>query len=92
MAAVWYLNDNANIDYARRAPNGGHLLQPVLFVNGDFDQMNSISGNRLGDPMREACPHFTVTNLPGAHWLLQERKAELVQTIRAWLQSKGFRK
>ncbi len=84
---AWYLNDDANIAYARKAPNGGRLSQPVLFVNGDFDQINSINGNRLGDPMRAACSDLTVTSLPGAHWLPLECKAELIQVIRTWLQS-----
>ncbi|WP_091905638.1 alpha/beta fold hydrolase [Chitinasiproducens palmae] len=85
---AWYLNDEANIAYARRAPDSGHLSLPVLFLNGDYDLMNSIEGNRLGEPMRLACADLSVTNLPGAHWLPLERKAEVVQAIRAWLQDK----
>ena len=56
---AWYLNDAANIAYARRAPDGGRLSQPVLFVNGDWDAICSIAGNRGGDPMRDACAHLT---------------------------------
>jgi len=85
---AWYLNDDANIAYAREAPNGGRLTLPVLFVNGDFDQINTINGNRMGDPMRAACSDLTVTNLAGAHWLPLERKAELIGAMRTWLQSK----
>ncbi len=85
---AWYLNDDANIAYARKAPNGGHLSQPVLFVNGDFDQINSINGNRLSDPMRAACSDLTVMSMPAAHWLPLERKAELIQAMHTWLQSK----
>lgn len=85
---AWYLNDDANIAYARRAPDGGRISLPVLFVNGDFDQMNSIVGNRLGDPMRASCADLTVTSLAGAHWLPVERKVELAQAIRTWLQNK----
>jgi len=87
---AWYLNDDANIAYAAKAPNGGHLELPVLFVNGRYDQMNSIDGNRLGDPMREACTDLSVANLPGAHWLPLECKAELVLAIRQWLQDKNL--
>ena len=87
----WYLNDDANIPYARRAPFGGRLSQPVLFVNGDLDQINTINGNRLGDPMRAACKELTVAHLPGAHWLPVERKMELVQTIREWVAKMGLR-
>ena len=88
---AWYLNDDANIAFMQRAANGGRITQPVLFINGDYDQMNSIAGNRLGDPMRAACADLTVTSLAGAHWLPVERKTELVQAIREWLQNKNLR-
>jgi pimeloyl-ACP methyl ester carboxylesterase len=82
---AWYLNDDANIAYARAAPNGGRLAQPVLFVNGDWDGICSIIGNRQGDPMRAACSDLTVTSLPAGHWLPLERKAELTRAIGDWL-------
>ena len=87
-SCAWYMNDDADIAYAREAPDGGRLSQPVLFVNGDFDQVCTIIGNRQGDPMRAACSDLTVRSLPGGHWLPLERKAELVQVIRIWLDSK----
>ncbi len=58
------MNDDADIAYAREAPDGGRLSQPVLFVNGDFDQVCTIIGNRQGDPMRAACSDLTVRSLP----------------------------
>jgi len=82
---AWYLNDDANIAYARKAPHGGRISQPVLFVNGDLDAINTIEGNHYGDPMRATCPDLTVTSLRGAHWLPLECKAELIQAIRNWL-------
>ena len=85
---AWYLNDGANIAYARRAPDGGRISQPVLFVNGQFDPINTIDGNRSGDPMRAACADLSVTNLRGAHWLPVESKVELSQAIRTWLKIK----
>jgi hypothetical protein len=85
---AWYLNGDANIAYARTAPNGGRLSQPVLFVNGDWDGICSITGNRQGDPMRAACADLTMTSVPAGHWLPLERKAEHIEAIRTWLQSK----
>ena len=85
---AWYLNDDANVAYMHRSPNGGHIALPVLYVNGEYDQVNTINGNRYGDGMRAACSDLTVTNIPAAHWLPLEKKAELIQTIRTWLQSK----
>lgn len=87
---AWYLNDDANIDYARRAPDGGRLSQPVLFVNGDFDQICSITGNRQGDPMRAACADLTETSMPAGHWLPLERKEDHISAIRTWLQEKNL--
>ncbi|WP_426700146.1 alpha/beta fold hydrolase [Rhodanobacter sp. Col0626] len=89
-SCAWYLNDAADIAYAREAPNDGRLSQPVLFVNGDFDQVCTIIGNRQGDPMRAACADLVVTSLPAGHWLPLERKAELVHAIRIWLKSKNL--
>jgi pimeloyl-ACP methyl ester carboxylesterase len=85
---AWYLNDETNIAYARRAPDGGRLTPPVLFINGEYDAINTINGNEMGDPMSAACPDLTIINLTGAHWLPIERKAELVAGIRGWLQTK----
>ncbi|MBE7209862.1 MAG: alpha/beta hydrolase [Gluconacetobacter diazotrophicus] len=90
-SCAWYGNDDANIAYAAAAPDGGRLSQPVLFVNGDFDQVCSITGNRQGDPMRAACPDLAVSSLPSGHWLPLERKAELVQAVRTWLRARDLR-
>jgi hypothetical protein len=86
-ACAWYLNDDANIAYARQSPDGGRLSQPVLFVNGDWDGICSITGNRQGDPMRAACADLTVTSVPAGHWLPLDCKAEHIQAIRTWMQS-----
>lgn len=87
-ACSWYLNDSANITYARRAPGGGHLSQPVLFINGDWDQICTIEGNLQGEPMRSACSDLTVVSLPAGHWLPLERKMEHIEIIRLWLGKK----
>ena len=87
-SCCWYLNDEANLAYAARAPDGGRLSQPVLFVNGEHDQICTITGNRGGDPMRAACINLTVTSLPAGHWLPLERPADLTEAIRNWLHSK----
>jgi pimeloyl-ACP methyl ester carboxylesterase len=83
-ACTWYLNDDANIAYARAAPHGGRLSQPVLYVNGNWDGICSITGNRQGDPMRAACAELIEVSLPAGHWLHLERKFELTATIRSW--------
>jgi pimeloyl-ACP methyl ester carboxylesterase len=87
-ANAWYLNDAANIAYARTAPDGGRLRQPVLFINGDWDAFCNINRSRLGEPMRDTCQDLSVTTLEGGHWLPLERKAEVVEAMHFWLKTK----
>lgn len=87
---AWYVNDEANTAFMRNAPNDGRIALPVLFVNGMLDQMNSITGNQSGEPMRAACSDLTVVDLGGAHWLPLECKADLAEAIRIWLETKGL--
>jgi pimeloyl-ACP methyl ester carboxylesterase len=87
---AWYLNDDANIAYARTAPDSGRLSQPVLFVNGEFDGICDITRSTLGEPMRNACTDLSVATLGAGHWLPLEHKAELVQVVRSWLEAKGL--
>ncbi|WUI13601.1 hypothetical protein OG218_15265 [Kineococcus sp. NBC_00420] len=84
------MNDDTNLEYARRAPAGGRLTLPVLFVNGEWDVICSTNGNRQGDPMRAACSDLTVTQVPGGHWLPVEREGELVAAIRNRLRAKDL--
>jgi pimeloyl-ACP methyl ester carboxylesterase len=87
---AWYMNDKANVVFARKSPNAGRISVPVLYVNGDYDLTNTIVGNRSGDPMRAYCSDLTIESLPAAHWLPLELKAECSQTIINWLKSKGL--
>ncbi|MHA3701042.1 alpha/beta fold hydrolase [Jatrophihabitans sp. YIM 134969] len=85
-----YVNDEANVAYARRSPDGGRLAQPVLFVNGEWDALCTITGNRQGDPMRAACADLTIVSVDAGHWLPLERATELTEALRAWVTSRGL--
>ena len=89
-ANAWYLNDAVNIAYANAAPDDGRLLQPVLYINGDWDPICDINRSRLGEPMHRACQNLSVTNLQAGHWLPLERKTESVEAIRSWIKTKGL--
>jgi len=87
---AWYLNDDANIAYARSAPDEGRLRQPVLFINGDFDGICEITRNALGDPMRSACHDLSVTTLPAGQWLPLEHKTGVTQSLQSWVTKNGL--
>jgi len=59
-------------------------------VNGNWDAICDINRGRLGEPMRASCMDLSVANLPAGHWLPLERKTELVQSMRAWLEAKAL--
>jgi pimeloyl-ACP methyl ester carboxylesterase len=59
----------------------------VLFINGEFDGLCDITHNRSGEGMRRACQDLTVANLPSGHWLPLERKTEVIQAVRSWLET-----
>jgi hypothetical protein len=40
--------------------------------------------------MRNACQDLSIINLPSGHWLPLERKAEVIQAIRSWLEKKAL--
>ncbi|RIX28982.1 alpha/beta hydrolase [Amnibacterium setariae] len=90
-SSAWYVNDDADLAYARRAPEGGRLRQPVLFVNGAWDVICTVVGNRQGDPMRDACADLTVVDLESGHWSPLERKVGLVDVMRTWFRDRGLR-
>lgn len=86
-ANAWYLNDSANIAYARTARDRGRLLMPVLFINSDRDPICDITRNQLGQPMQRACPNLTIVSLPAGHWVPLECKSELTHAVGTWLGS-----
>jgi pimeloyl-ACP methyl ester carboxylesterase len=89
-SCAWCRNDDANLAYAKAAPDSGSITQPVLFVNGEFDQICTILGNKQGEPMQAACADLSIVSLPSGHWLPLECKTELVLVMRDWLVRKGF--
>ncbi len=89
--ASYYLNDDANIAYAKTALNNGKLSQPVLFVNDEYEPFSNINLSKVGDPMRKACSNLTVIDQPSGHWLPLERKSELTETIRSWAKLNGLK-
>ena len=46
------MNHKANGAYAKRAPNGGKLAMPVLFLHGAYDTTCETVHSRLAEPMR----------------------------------------
>ncbi len=84
----WYMNHKANAAYARRAPNGGRLAMPVLFLHGAYDVTCETMVSRLPEPMRRDCADLTEVVVPSGHWMAQEQPVAVNAALAKWLASK----
>jgi pimeloyl-ACP methyl ester carboxylesterase len=84
----WYLNAEANREYAREAPDGGRLAMPVLFLHAAWDVVVDTVNSPLAEPMRAACADLTEVTFNAGHWLAQEQREEVNAAIAQWLTDK----
>lgn len=82
---AWYLNHARNIAYAARAPGGGRLAMPVLFLHGAYDYTCDTTGSRLAEPMRRDCADLTEVVVPSGHWMAQEKPMAVNAALARWL-------
>ena len=81
----YYMNHDANAEFAKRARNGGALDMPVLFLHGRHDYTCETVASRLAEPMRQSCRSLTEVIVPSGHWMAQERPVEVNAAIARWL-------
>jgi len=81
----WYLNHAANAAYAARAPQGGRLAMPVLFLHGAHDTTCETLDSDLAAPMRQACADLTEAVVESGHWMAQEKPAAVNAALARWL-------
>ncbi|MBL6082517.1 alpha/beta hydrolase [Belnapia sp. T18] len=82
---AWYRNHARNIDYAERAPDGGQLAMPVLFLHGAHDYTCDTMDSRLAEPMRRDCVDLTEVVVQSGHWMAQEKPAAVNAALSRWL-------
>jgi pimeloyl-ACP methyl ester carboxylesterase len=84
----WYMNHKLNGAYARRAPDGGKLAMPVLFLHGLYDQTCETVHSRLAEPMRRDCADLTEVVVKSGHWMAQEKPVDVNMALARWLVTK----
>jgi pimeloyl-ACP methyl ester carboxylesterase len=82
------MNHEANGAYARRAPNGGRLAMPVLFLHGAYDFTCETMTSRLAEPMRSDCADLTEVVVKSGHWMAQEKPVDVNVALSRWLATK----
>jgi pimeloyl-ACP methyl ester carboxylesterase len=85
---AWYMNNERNGAYAKRAKNDGKLAMPVLFLHGAYDYTCETMKSRLAEPMRADCSDLTEVVVKSGHWMAQERPVDVNVAITRWLAAK----
>jgi pimeloyl-ACP methyl ester carboxylesterase len=85
---AWYMNEAANVDFARRAPQGGRLALPVLFLHAAYDYTCETLDSRFAEPMRAACDNLTEAVVESGHWMAQEQPTAVNAALARWLATK----
>ena len=84
----WYMNAQRNIEYAKRAKNGGVIDLPVLFLHGEYDYTCETVDSRLAEPMRRDCRSLTEVVVPSGHWMAQEKPRVVNAAVAKWIATK----
>ncbi|MBT4687926.1 MAG: alpha/beta hydrolase [Rhodospirillaceae bacterium] len=84
-ADSFYMNHEANGDYARTAKNGGVLSMPVLFIAARYDYTCECIDSDLAKPQIALCENLTTRTIDSGHWMAQEKPVELNAALSHWL-------
>lgn len=85
---AYYLNHEANKQYAQTAPNGARLLYPTLLIHAKWDGVCDTTLSNLADPMRELCEDLTEVTIDAGHWVGLEKPEQINAAIVRWIATK----
>lgn len=75
--SAYYSNHKRNAAYNSKAPDGGKLKQPVLFIQAEWDTVCDTKTSALASPMRSVCSNLTEVSIETGHWVPIERPEEV---------------
>ena len=81
----YYMNHQANAQYAEQAMAGGYLDMPTLFLAAEYDYTCETITSRLAEPMATYCRDLTTATIRSGHWMAQERPIEVNAALAHWL-------
>jgi len=83
----YYMNHEANAEFAQEKKNNGILEMPVLFLGARYDYVCDTVSTGLAEPMRELSKNLTEHVVDSGHWMAQERPDDVNRHIANWLQA-----
>lgn len=79
--SAYYNNHKRNAEYNRKAPRGGRLTQPVMFMHAAWDVICDTKTSRFPEPMREVCSNLTEITMEAGHWVQFEKPGEVTAAL-----------
>ena len=81
----WYMNGDANREFAQKAKANWHLEMPVLFLHAAFDFICETIDSNLPKPMRENTSNLTEFVVESGHWMAQEKPVQVNAALAKFL-------
>ncbi|KAI0465748.1 putative epoxide hydrolase [Xylaria cf. heliscus] len=75
--SAYYMHHDRNAEYNGKAPSGGRLSQPVLFIHTTWDLVCETKTSRLAEPMRQVCSNLTEVTVDAGHFAQYEKPGEI---------------
>ncbi|KAI0414297.1 putative epoxide hydrolase [Xylaria grammica] len=75
--SAYYMHHKRNAEYNGKAPSGGRLSQPVLFIHATWDLVCETKTSRLAEPMRKVCSNLTEVTIDAGHFAQYEKPGEV---------------
>jgi len=85
-ANAYYMNDAANVEYAKTEKNGGVLQFPMLYVDGKYDPVCSPTVQpKALEGMKQCAKKLTYETVEASHWVHLEKPKEVNEALEKWL-------
>ncbi|KAI1756145.1 putative epoxide hydrolase [Xylaria castorea] len=75
--SAYYMHHERNAEYNGKAPGGGRLTLPVLFIHAAWDLVCDTKTSRLAEPMRQVCSNLTEVTVEAGHFAQYEKPGEI---------------
>ncbi|KAF1947154.1 alpha/beta-hydrolase [Clathrospora elynae] len=83
---AYYLNHQANAEYAKSEKNGGVLEFPVLYIDAKHDAICSPSVTpKMAESQAQFTKMLTYVTVESAHWVQLEKPKEVNEALEQWL-------
>ena len=84
---AYYLNHDANTQFAKSEVNGGVLEFPVLFIDAKYDAVcSTMTTPKMWESQKAFIKNLLYERIDAAHWVQLEKPKETNKALEQWLE------